>query len=130
MRPDIANIACPFLIWLVSIEITFQQVWHNVELVIAICCDLVFARSDHAYAVLAHQAADATMADTQADFFQFSSHSWAATLGALLRNTLPCSAYLPRLRCDCSLIGANVTRSDRCLRPAGRLQHARKPRAH
>ncbi len=43
-RPDIADIACPFLIRLVSREVPIQQVRRNVELVIAVGRDLVFAR--------------------------------------------------------------------------------------
>jgi hypothetical protein len=42
------------LVWLICNEVSIQQVWRNVELVIAVCGDLVFAGSNHGYAVLAH----------------------------------------------------------------------------
>jgi len=35
--------------------------------------------------------------------------------------------WLPKLRRDCSLMCANVTKSDRCLRRVGRLRNARSP---
>ena len=47
--------------------LTVQQVWRNVELVIAVRRNPVFAGSDSGYAVLAHQTADATVANDQAD---------------------------------------------------------------
>jgi len=39
---------------------------------------LVFARTHNRYAVLTHQTPDTTMADIQADPFQFFSHAWPA----------------------------------------------------
>lgn len=77
-RLDVADVACAFLIWLVSAKITVQQVWRNIEPVIAVCCGLVSARSDDAYAILAHQTAHAAMADTHADLLQLFSHSRAS----------------------------------------------------
>ena len=51
-RPDIGNVTSPFLVWLIRREVTIQQVGRNVELVIAVCRHLVFARSNHGYTVL------------------------------------------------------------------------------
>ena len=45
--PDVADVACPFLVWLIRCEVTIQQVRRNVELVVAIGRDLVFAGSHH-----------------------------------------------------------------------------------
>ena len=42
-RPYLADIACPFLIRLFSREVPIQQVRRDVELVVAIRRDLVFA---------------------------------------------------------------------------------------
>jgi hypothetical protein len=44
--PDIDDVACLFLVWLVSREVPIQQVGRDVE--------LMFARSDNRYAVLTH----------------------------------------------------------------------------
>ena len=56
--PDIADVASPFLVWCVCGEVTIQQVWGNIELVIAVCRHLMFACSNNGYAVLAHQPAN------------------------------------------------------------------------
>jgi hypothetical protein len=61
---------------LIRCKVPIKQVWRNVELVIAVCRDLMFARSDHRYTVLAHQTANTTVADIQADIFQILSHAW------------------------------------------------------
>ena len=45
--PDIADVTCLFLVWRFRHEVTIQQVWRDVELVIAICGHFVFAGSDH-----------------------------------------------------------------------------------
>ena len=66
---------------LISYEVPVQQVWRNVELVIAVSRHLVFPCSDHRYAVLAHQTADTAVTDIQSDLFQLFGHPWAATLG-------------------------------------------------
>jgi len=57
-RPDIADVARPFLIGHICHKVTVKQVGCNVEPVIAIRCHLVFACSDDGYAVLAHQSAN------------------------------------------------------------------------
>jgi len=72
--PNITDVARPFSIGLVRAEVTIQQVWRDVELVIAICCDLVFSGSNHGYAVLTHQPTHAAVADIQANFFQLFCH--------------------------------------------------------
>lgn len=77
-RPDIRDVTSPFLVWLIRREVTIQQVWRNVELVIAVCRDLVFAGSNHRYAVLAHQTSHATMTYIKANLFEFLSHAWPA----------------------------------------------------
>lgn len=53
-RPNISDVTSPFFVGLIRREVTIQQVWRNVELVIAVCRGLVFAGSNHGYAVLAH----------------------------------------------------------------------------
>ena len=75
-RPYVADIACPFLIRLFSREVPIQQVWRDVELVIAIRRDLVFAGPYDRYAVLTHQLAHAAVADIQADLLQLFRHPW------------------------------------------------------
>ena len=75
-RPYVADIACPFLIRLFSREVPIQQVWRDVELVIAIRRDLVFAGPYDRYAVLTHQLAHAAVADIQADLLQLFHHPW------------------------------------------------------
>ena len=62
-RPYVADIACPFLIRLFSREVPIQQVWRDVELVIAIRRDLVFAGPYDRYAVLMHQPAYTAVPD-------------------------------------------------------------------
>ncbi len=50
-RPNVADIACPFLVWLVGNEVPIQQGRRIVELVVAVRRHLVFAGSDIGYAV-------------------------------------------------------------------------------
>ena len=69
--PNVADITSPLLVGRISVEVAIQQVWRDIELMIAVGCCLVFAGSDDGYAVLAHQPAD------------------TAPLGRLLRNRLP-----------------------------------------
>ena len=35
-RPNISDVTSPFLVWVIRREVTIQQVWRNVELVIAV----------------------------------------------------------------------------------------------
>ena len=120
----------PAHFWLgcICCKVTLQQVRCDIELMVTVCCCLVFACCNHRYAILAHQPAHPMMTEIKANLFQFLSCAWPANLGTLMRKTLPCNSYQPRLRRDCSLKCASVTRSDRCLRLAGRLRNAQKPR--
>ena len=77
-RPNISDVTGPFLVWVIRREVTIQQVWRNVEFMIAVRCRLVFARSNHGYAVLTHQPAQAAVADIQANFFQLFCYPWPA----------------------------------------------------
>ena len=77
-RPYVADIACPFLIRLCSREVPIQQVRRDVELVIAIRRDLVFAGPYDRYAVLTPQPAYTAVADIQANFFQLFYYPWPA----------------------------------------------------
>ena len=78
MGPNIADVTGPFLVRRVGGEVTIQQVRRNVELVIAVCGDLVFTGSDDGYTILAHQSANPAMSDVQADFLQLFRHPWPA----------------------------------------------------
>ena len=75
-RPYVADIACPFLIRLFSREVPIQQVRRDVELVVAIRRDLVFAGPYDRYAVLTHQPAYTAVPDIQADLLQLFRHQW------------------------------------------------------
>jgi len=88
--PDITDINDPFLIAPICQKVTVQQIWRNIELVIAVRRDLVFMPlsgmlripcrskvSDDRYAVLAHQSADTTVADIQTKLLQLFGHSGA-----------------------------------------------------
>ena len=75
-RPNISDVTGPFLVWVIRREVTIQQVWRNVELVIAICRDLVFAGLYDRYAVLTHQPAYTAVPDIQADLLQLFRHPW------------------------------------------------------
>jgi len=76
--PDIADVSRPFLVGHVCGEVTVQQVQRDVELVIAIGCDLVLPRSHHGYAVLPHQTADAAVPNIQTYLLQLFGHPWTA----------------------------------------------------
>ncbi len=91
-RPNLTDIACPLLVGRISVEVTIQQVWRNIELMIAVRCRLVFTSSYDRYAVLTHQPAYAAVPYIQTNLLQLFGHTRPATLGTLLRNTLPCSA--------------------------------------
>jgi hypothetical protein len=68
-HPDISNVTSPLLVWCISVEVTIQQVRGDVELMIAVRCGLMFARSNNRYTILTHQPAHAAMADAQAYVF-------------------------------------------------------------
>ena len=70
--PDIAEVTCPFLVRRISVEVPIRQVWHDVELVIAVGRDLMLTRSHDRDAVLTHQPANTAVPDVQADLFHSS----------------------------------------------------------
>jgi hypothetical protein len=72
-RPDIADVARPFLVWQVCCEVSIQQIGCDVELVVAIGRGLVFSGPDNGYTILAHQTAHTAMANIQADLLQLWS---------------------------------------------------------
>lgn len=112
--PNVADVASPLLVWLTCSEVPIQQVRRNVELVVAIRCDLVFAGSHDRHTVLTLQMTDTTMADIQASLLQLFCHA-RPTIAAETKSRLP-------------LIWANATRSARCLRLVERLRNALKAR--
>ena len=62
-------------------EVPIQKVGRDIELVVAVCRDLVLAWSNKPYAVLTHQVlthqkAIASTSHIQTIFFQFFGHSW------------------------------------------------------
>lgn len=77
-RPDIADVARPLLVRLIGVEVPVQQVWPDVERMVAVRRDLVFLRSFDPDAVLAHQTVHTAMTDVQADLLQLFGHSWPA----------------------------------------------------
>ena len=76
LGPDKADINNPFLIGRCSRKVAVQQVRCNIELVIAVRGDLVFAGSDNGDSVLTHQPANTAVADIKAQLLQFLRHSW------------------------------------------------------
>src|SRR6056297_1360651 len=90
LGPDIADVACPFLVWATSSEVPVQQVRRDIESVIAVGRSLELLVPLHRNAVFVHQAADAPMANIKAQLLQLLCHSWAAIAaqrqGELLAN--------------------------------------------
>src|SRR5680860_320217 len=76
-RPNIADVTSPFLVRVLGCKVPVQQVRCDIELVIAVRRDLVFARSHNGYAVLAHQTAHTAVPNIQTNLFQLFCHSWA-----------------------------------------------------
>jgi hypothetical protein len=74
-RLHIADINHPFLIGPICREVPVQQVWRDIEVVIAVRRDPIFLGPDDGYAVLAHQSPYATVPDIQAKLFQLFGHS-------------------------------------------------------
>ena len=68
----------PFLVRRFCHEVTIQQVRCDVELVVAVSCNLVFACPHNGYIILAHQTANAAMPNVQTSIFQFFGHAWPA----------------------------------------------------
>ena len=77
-HPNIADIACPFLVRRISREVPIQQVRRDVELVIAVGRDLMLTCSHDRDAVLTHQPANTAVPDVQADLFSLFRHAWPA----------------------------------------------------
>ena len=74
-RPNITDIACPLLVGRISVKVTIQQVWRDIELMIAVRCRLVFTSSYDRYAVLTHQPAYAAVPYIQTNFLQIFGHT-------------------------------------------------------
>ena len=72
---DIADVARPFLVRAIRREVTIQQIWRDVEAVIAVSCRLEPLAPLHGNTVLAHQPANTTMADIDAQFLQLLVHA-------------------------------------------------------
>ena len=81
---DIADVASPLLVWFVCAEVMIQQVWRDVELVMAVRRCLVFAHSNDRYAVLAHPSPGSRLLANDERGF---AHT--APLGKLRCNRLP-----------------------------------------
>jgi len=79
--PHIADIARPFLVGRIRVEVPGQQVWRDVERVLAIGRHLVFLAAFDADTVLAHQSANTAVANAQTKLFQFFCHA-RATIAA------------------------------------------------
>jgi hypothetical protein len=77
-RPDIADVASPFLVRKMGREVAVQHVRRNVEPVMTISRGLVFVGSHHVNAIVAHQATDTTVTNGQPRFLQLLSHPWPA----------------------------------------------------
>jgi hypothetical protein len=77
-RPDIADVASPFLVGKMGREVAVQHVRRNVEPVMTISRGLVFVGSHHVNAIVAHQATDTTVTNGQPRFLQLLSHPWPA----------------------------------------------------
>lgn len=73
-RPNVADITSPLLIWRIRCEVPIQLIWGDVELMITIRRDLVFAGPYDRYTVLAHQSSHKAMPHLQADLFQLFRH--------------------------------------------------------
>ncbi len=79
--PDVADVTRSFLIGLIGSEIALQQVWRDVEPVIAVRRRLELALSFDENPVFAHQPPDTAVPHIGPDFLQLFGHS-RATLSA------------------------------------------------
>ena len=88
--PDIADVSSPLLVWPVSCKVSVKPIWRDIELLIAIGRCLIFAGSDNAQTVLAHQTANTSMSNRQTDLLEFLGHPrttvTAETMMVLLSN--------------------------------------------
>lgn len=75
MGLDIADVACPFTVWLVGCEVPVQQVRCNVEAMIAFpgCFELLV--SFNRIGIFAHQPANATVANVEPQLFHLLGHA-------------------------------------------------------
>ena len=73
---SLTDVASPFLIWSITIEVAIQQVRCDVELVIAVGRDLMLTCSQDRDAVLTHKPANTAVPDVQADLLQLFRHPW------------------------------------------------------
>ena len=69
-RPNITGIARPVLVRQICVEVTVEQVRCDIEFMVAVGCNFVFAGPHDRYAGLAHQAAHTPMANILANLFQ------------------------------------------------------------
>ena len=76
--PDVTDIACPFLVRLGCMEVTIQQVWRDVERMVAVCGRLEFTCSFNDDPILAHQPPDTPVPHIDADLLQLFGHPGAA----------------------------------------------------
>lgn len=77
-RPHVADVARPFLIRRIRMEVPVQQIRGNVERMVAVSGHLEFLGAFDTDTILAHQSTDPPMADVQAKLFQLLRHSWPA----------------------------------------------------
>ena len=76
--PDIADVARPFLVWMLGKEVPIQKVWRDVEAVVAVRRRLELLVSLHGNGVLAHQAAHLPLTNRKAKLSQFLRHTRAS----------------------------------------------------
>jgi hypothetical protein len=86
-RPDIGDVADPFLVGLARSKIPLQEIWRDVEYVIAVGSCFEFMGSHNANRVLAHQTPHPAVPNTQAHLVQLFRHS-GPTIAALAQSVL------------------------------------------
>ena len=83
IRPLVADVTGPFLVWSRGLKVSIQEVGGNVVAVIAVCRALEFMSSDDANIVLPHQPPDPAFTNDDALIPEFISHS-LATIGPII----------------------------------------------
>ena len=73
--PDVRDVTCPFLVWSGVRKILIQQIWDDVERMIAIRCHLVFLGPSDLGTVIAHQTAHAPLPNAHTQFLQLIGHA-------------------------------------------------------
>ena len=86
-RPDTGDVAGPFLFALAHSKILLQEIWRDVECVVAVGSCFEFMGSHDANRVLPHQTSHPSVPDTQAQLVQFFRHS-GPTIAALAQSVL------------------------------------------